>query len=911
MDISGCVYVTGKSESQDNGRDYLTVKYNTLGQELWRARYDGPAHADDVPTALAVDASGNAYVTGMSIGIESNVSTYDYATVKYNSVGQQQWVARYNNVSRGTDAATAIGVDAGGNVYVTGESDHADSTISQWYLKTDFATIKYGSGGVQEWVARYDCLPYGADRATALSLDDSGNVYVVGGSNIHGTMTGWCSKVVTLKYTPDGLQQWVATIGTDTTNTEAVGISIDHSGGVCIAGHVGTQNWSHRETPMIFAAKYSASGEEQWLRFCDDAVATPCRASSLANDGFGNVVVTGLVGPDVWFRDEGSVALTLKYDPLGTLLWAREYREPGSPSPVIRLAGHGVDDAGDIYLAGSVGWGAWEPDPLIARTILAVKYDANGGMQWVQRYNGLANSNNLATAIAVAGTGTIAVAGGSGLKNCSDFVTIKYQSSGVATWDVRATGEGTSFESLMDVALDAQGNVYVTGSSLDVNTSYDYFTAKYNPEGDQIWRTIYNGPANRDDRSNAIVLDRLGNVYVTGCSEGVGTSKDWATIKYSTSGVEQWVERYNGQSNRDDEGHLIAVDSALNVYVAGATSSGSRLTTIKYDPSGLQQWTASYDSTNFVAMPGGLCVDRNGNVYVTNPQWYWADAIAFKYNSLGDEVWRVPGGNDILVGDSGNVYVSGAYPWAHTKKYDSSGAFIWLAQAGGSHIEFDQVGDIIYHNTWTIPGWSGKISRGGVFRWERGDSPADWGYGFCVDGEGNSYVSGHTYSEIPPGNYLAKLNPMGTRLWLARYLPENSILTTQACRVDVSGNVYVGGTSQRDDFSNAVTILKYGQITVSVGEEDLGLPVEFSLSQNYPNPFNPSTTIRFALPKSGHVELKIYNTLGQEVATLVNEEKVAGTYSMQWNASRVASGVYFYQLKAGEFSQTRKLLLLK
>jgi hypothetical protein len=97
--------------------------------------------------------------------------------------------------------------------------------------------------------------------------------------------------------------------------------------------------------------------------------------------------------------------------------------------------------------------------------------------------------------------------------------------------------------------------------------------------------------------------------------------------------------------------------------------------------------------------------------------------------------------------------------------------------------------------------------------------------------------------------------------------------------------------------------------TVGVGGQEE--PLQFTLGQNYPNPFNPSTTIRFTLPKSGHVELKVYNTLGQEVATLVNEEKNVGTYSAQWNAGNVASGMYFYRLKAGEYTQIRKLLLLK
>ncbi|HCV44224.1 MAG TPA: hypothetical protein DGH68_12120, partial [Bacteroidetes bacterium] len=474
MDANGCVYVTGKTEGQDNGRDYLTVKYNTLGQELWRARYDGPAHADDVPSALAIDASGNVYVTGMSIGIDPYYSvqydTYDYATIKYNSAGQQEWVARYKNVPRGTDAATAIAVDTEGNVYVTGESDHADSTISQWYLKTDFATIKYSSDGAQEWVARYDCLEYAADRAAALSLDDSGNVYVVGGGNIHGTVTGWYSKVVAVKYAPDGVQQWVATIGTDTTSMEAVAISIDHLGSVYIVGHAGTMNWS-RQHPRIFTAGYDTQGERQWLRFFDESLNTPFRAKSLAIDGSRNVVVAGVGGPEVWFRDQGIVALTLKYNPLGDLLWAREYQEPGSPSPVIRVAGHGVDDVGNIYVAASTGRGANAPDPLDARTILALKYDANGGMQWVQRYSGVENSNNLAAAIAVDRSGHIAVAGGSGLKNRSDFVAIKYEPLGRKEWDARVTGEGSSFESFSAMVVDNAGNVYLTGSSVNANTS--------------------------------------------------------------------------------------------------------------------------------------------------------------------------------------------------------------------------------------------------------------------------------------------------------------------------------------------------------------------------------------------------------------------------------------------------------
>lgn len=99
---------------------------------------------------------------------------------------------------------------------------------------------------------------------------------------------------------------------------------------------------------------------------------------------------------------------------------------------------------------------------------------------------------------------------------------------------------------------------------------------------------------------------------------------------------------------------------------------------------------------------------------------------------------------------------------------------------------------------------------------------------------------------------------------------------------------------------------------IAVGVEDEGtLPTEFALEQNYPNPFNPNTVISYRLPVIGFVTLKVYDVLGNEVATLVNEEKQSGVYVVEFNAAALPSGVYFYQLKAGEFIQTRKMILIK
>ena len=103
---------------------------------------------------------------------------------------------------------------------------------------------------------------------------------------------------------------------------------------------------------------------------------------------------------------------------------------------------------------------------------------------------------------------------------------------------------------------------------------------------------------------------------------------------------------------------------------------------------------------------------------------------------------------------------------------------------------------------------------------------------------------------------------------------------------------------------------RYNTYTAVFERQSL-LPKGFELHQNYPNPFNPSTTIRFNLPKSSFVTLKIFDTLGKEIATLINEKKSSGEYTIEWNGKKLPSGTYMYQLRAGEFAETRKLILQK
>lgn len=118
-----------------------------------------------------------------------------------------------------------------------------------------------------------------------------------------------------------------------------------------------------------------------------------------------------------------------------------------------------------------------------------------------------------------------------------------------------------------------------------------------------------------------------------------------------------------------------------------------------------------------------------------------------------------------------------------------------------------------------------------------------------------------------------------------------------------SSTPHVGTTFKIDD-------LAFGPVTGVIGPAATR-PVTFSLSQNYPNPFNPSTAIDFSLPHSAFVTLRVLNVLGEEVARLIEGEVQAGPHTVQWNAGTRASGMYYYELRSGEFTQTKKLMLLK
>jgi hypothetical protein len=358
---------------------------------------------------------------------------------------------------------------------------------------------------------------------------------------------------------------------------------------------------------------------------------------------------------------------TFKYETGdGDRIWKKTYSGPGIGPDVANAIA--VDNNGNVYATGSsFGIGS-------LADIATVKYDRNGNSQWGKRYNGPGNSTDQANAITVDNKGFVYVTGFSSNPGTSivtnanaDYTTIKYKDNGDVVWIKRYNGPGNFIDVANAIAVDPNGNVYVTGQSSANGASTDYTTIKYDANGNELWVARYNGPGNFTDNALALVVDASGNVYITGSSYGAGTASiDAATIKYNAAGMQQWVQRFTGGVGKD-----IGLDAAGNVYITGF-SSGGTFTTIKYNNAGVQQWVAIPPGNGGLGATA-LALDPSGNVYVTGGSsssfGIPGDYLTIKYNTAGVQQWEIryngPGNgedvaNDIRLDKDCNVYVTGS-----------------------------------------------------------------------------------------------------------------------------------------------------------------------------------------------------------------------------------------------------------
>ena len=398
---------------------------------------------------------------------------------------------------------------------------------------------------------------------------------------------------------------------------------------------------------------------EEWVAKINDT-----RGHEMKVGADGNVYVTGTVFIEINDKD----MITAKYLPNGVRLWLRTY-DPG----IYRAEGKAIttDSVGNVYVTGY-------SEQLINHdfTITTLKYDALGILKWIRKYS--VPSHYSGESIAVDDTGNVYITADDGSKPGADIITIKYNASGTQMWvKTYHTVEGSNSARLI---LDGNANVYVMcGSHVISEYDSDFILIKYNSSGSLQWVSRYNTPENGEEIPAALVMDKYGNIIITGYTWNAGLRQgDILTVKFNFSGVLQWVNRFSNPDHNDGNGRGVTVDNLGNIYVTGDIDFPLvwKMVTIKYSPSGILRWSKT--STAISSSGKSIATDPAGNVYVVGEakvQPPFIGGVAnyetrtIKYNYLGEEQWikhyNGAGARDdraissIALDTNGNVFVAG------------------------------------------------------------------------------------------------------------------------------------------------------------------------------------------------------------------------------------------------------------
>ena len=514
---------------------------------------------------------------------------------------------------------------------------------------------------------------------------------------------------------------------------------------------------------------------------------------------------------------------------------------------------------------------------------------AQNSTSWIRTLDGPTHNWDEASSVAVDDSGNVFVTGIDLVGSFSDIMTAKYNSSGTLQWV--KTLDISSNDNAYQVVVDHSGNIIVSG-----NTEDGYIIIKYTSSGDSLWTAF---PSSSDmPKPPAIAIDASDNIYLTG-----GWNEQGLLAKYNPEGEQQWINYYTGPEDNYIYTNNIAIDKADNIYVSGQTDMAFlsyALMVRKYNPGGYTIWTHTlYDPIFHSAAVSSMKVDVGCNVVFTGYRATGSNRSAYtvKYDSAGALKWihqpiqnnETAGGHDIAVDLSKNIYVTGifsngSFADIFTTKYSAQGDSLWTAKFAGS------------------------------------GNNADFVEAMALDSLANVYITGSTRDFINGQFNINCLTIMYDSSSVQKALQQfdgnaNDEDHGYAIAVDKWNNVIVTGRTADSVNSFDYLIIKYGENLTDVKESPNPLPTEFILYQNYPNPFNPSTKISWQSPVSSWQTLKVYDVLGNEVATLVDEYRIAGTYEVKFqstvNGRQWASGIYFYRLQVGEFIQTKKMILMK
>ena len=522
--------------------------------------------------------------------------------------------------------------------------------------------------------------------------------------------------------------------------------------------------------------------------------------------------------------------------------------------------------------------------------------------EWVRRYNGPGNSFDIVSKLLLGKNDNVFVYGsGNGKGSLYDFTVINYDSKGNTKWTETYNGPGNSSDNIISACIDAQNNSYVTGFTTDTSFVSNVTTAKFDSSGNMIWLKEYKNPVFSHGYGVDIALDYTGNINVCGAGMFISSGNYTSLIlKYSADGNLLGSFIFDTSGTTSNIPVKIKITSSNKIIVSGTSEniSGSRdmYVSMLNDLNGIFRTVVINGSSDQDDDLSDMVLDNENNIYICGSMRNISSSVDYYYAKLDTAckiIWSGVfngTGNDTdipykLFNDSErNTYITG---YSRNSNFTGSEDMLTLKISGS--------GNLLWSRVYNGP-----------------ENGIDQGFSVVTDDEGNVYVGGGSDRKINDLIYmLLKYDANGNLLWTKNYfynaLSEDFIYDI---KLDAANNIYVTGISIGQGSSFDFATIKYSQTTGIIPVSDI-FPDNFILYQNYPNPFNPSTNLEFGISKLEFVSLKVYDLLGNEIKTLVNEVLPAGSYKIKFDSSGLSSGVYFYALTAGNFTDKKKMIILK
>ncbi|MDP4114528.1 MAG: SBBP repeat-containing protein [Bacteroidota bacterium] len=964
-DSQGNVYVLGNYYNSSSNNTFLT-KFDLNGNVIWTNQIVDAGNV--LGQDITVDASGNVYITGY-FSYTATFNTISLTTgggsncfiAKYSSDGECLW-AKQSGGSGGADGE-AIKMASDGNVVIAGFGYNTQfGSFTQSSSGNDVLVVKYDPNGNIIWANQAGMGPY--TYGTAIDIDNSGNIYITGHNN---------GLLYVVKFDKDGNKKWDKQSSGSGADVHAQGIAVDSNGNILIAGYFSGHPifGSYTLSSMgndVFITKLNSVGDVIWVKTFDGN-SNDDYGWDLSIDSEGSSYVTGTLNFSTWPNSDNKKLFISKFDKDGNNTW-NKYSTGSSWDE-----GRGIDitSVGSGFVCGNmlnsgkiskfsipnisitspVGNESWQTNTQHNITWnsnddgnIKIEITTDNGGSWITLANSVAanlgNYNFTVPPFSSTNNCKIRLTSLSYNNNSTSPSNFAITSSSVPNLMITAPNTALTWNSgsTQNITWSLSGSIinvkleYTT----DNGTSWSTIVGSTSAAAQSYSWTVPSSPSSScririSDVDNAPTNDvsdqlfSIGQITVTSPNGGetwkAGTTKNITWQSTAVANVNLYYSSDDGSNWNSITTNLTASNGTYSWTVPSTSSATCRIKiadasnssfldesnntfriwqpiTSTFTPS-TGQISQSFGSTN-ITLSGFIVVQDAITVTYLAYESPQSGTLPVGVASTSQYYWTISSPSISII----NGYVS--VPVASLSGVTDPTKLVWLKRSNSG-------------DAWTNIG--GTITDGNLVSTSAFNSLSEFAIGITngtlpieirsFNASSNNkgiYLQWKTSTEV--NNYGFEIERKNKDWEKIGFVQGHGNSNSSKEYSFIDDKPLTGKIQYRlKQLDNDGKFKYYEPITVNVDE-----PKEFKLMQNSPNPFNPTTAIKFQLPLNSFVTVKIYDMIGREITTLINEEKPAGSHIIFWNGKdsngqTVSSGIYLYKLTAGTYSETRKMNFLK